>query len=301
MSNFQACRLGGSLIVSLLYSTIPAHPASIDAESGKGPSGAPLSVSVKRSREMCFKDYVEVTGTLVARREVDVGAIRDGLVVSRVLAEPMDMVAPGQVLAELVPMEGAGGASLLRSPVAGVVGRSGAIVGMSVSARQGPLFRILAGGDLDLRAEAPVNQLQKLSTGQRVIVKPLGAPDVAGVLHSIAPSVDPASQLGRVKIAVTTTRPLRPGTFARGIIETGERCGTGIPYSAIMYQPEGAIVHVVIDNRVLARKVELGLISGKEIEIRSGLSRDDLVVTRAGPFLRDGDAVNPVDVPAVER
>jgi multidrug efflux pump subunit AcrA (membrane-fusion protein) len=263
------------------------------------PAAGALSVSVKRAREMCFKDQVEVTGTLSARREVDVGPSREGYVVSQVLVEPLDTVSAGQALAQLAPIEGApGGAGTiaLRSPVAGVVSRGTAVAGMPVSPRQGGLFRIVADGEMDLRAEAPIDDLKKLSVGQKVVVTPLGGPPAPAKVQFIAPSVDPASQLGRVKMAIESGRSLPTGVFARGVILVAERCGTGVPYSSIMYQPDGTIVHVVVDNRVVARRVDVGLLSGADVEIRSGVTTNDLVVTRSGPFLRDGDLVVPIRV-----
>jgi HlyD family secretion protein len=295
-------RAGVAALAALLICGLAA-PAGVLAatEGAKDPLASALSVSVKRARKMCFADKVEVTGTLAARREVDVGTSRDGLVVTQVLVEPLDAVAPGQVLAQLSAMDGSGAGIAVRSTVSGVVGRSFAVVGMPVSARQGPLFRIIAGGELDLRAEMPIDQLKKLVAGQQVTVKPLGQPETTDRVQFIAPSVDPASQLGRARIAVAAGRPMRVGAFARGIVDVVERCGAGIPYSAIMYEPDGAIVHVVADNRVVARKVDMGLMSGKNVEIRSGLTADDLVVMRAGPFLRDGDLVNAILIEEADR
>ena len=37
-----------------------------------------------------------------------------------------------------------------------------------------------------------------------------------------------------------------------------------------------------------------GLAAGALVEVRKGLSEDDVVVARSGTFLRDGDAVRPV-------
>jgi HlyD family secretion protein len=281
--------LSGALVFAHGVS-FPAHAT----ESAKDPLASALTVSVKRARKTCFADRAEVTGTLAARREVDVGASRDGLVVTQVLVEPLDQVSPGQMLAQLSPIDGGGPGVAVRSTVSGVVSRNFAVVGMPVSARQGPLFRIIARGELDLQAEMPITQLKKLAVGQHAAVKPLGLPETTGTVQFIAPSVDPASQLGRARISITPGRPMRVGTFARGVIDVAERCGTGIPYSAIMYQPEGAIVHIVSENRVVARRVDMGLMAGKNVEIRSGLSADDLVVLRAGPFLRDGDLVNAI-------
>lgn len=284
-----------SLAAVLLACAVSAAAGALAAtENAKDPLASALSVSVKRARKMCFADKVELTGTLAARREVDVGTSREGLVVTHVLVEPLDAVSPGQVLAQLNAMDRSGGGFAVRSTVSGVVGRSFAVVGMPVSHRQGPLFRIIADGELELRAEMPIDQLRKLAVGQQAIVRPLGLPETTGTVQFIAPSVDPASQLGRARISIAPGRPMRVGTFARGVVNVAERCGTGIPYSSIMYEPDGAIVHVVMDNRAVARKVDMGLMSGSNVEIRSGLTADDLVILRAGPFLLDGDLVNAI-------
>ncbi|WP_157926083.1 MULTISPECIES: efflux RND transporter periplasmic adaptor subunit [Methylosinus] len=289
--------IGRARLPLSLLALLTAATAAPAADKTEPPPGA-LSVSVKRAREMCFKDQVEVTGTISARREVEVGPSREGYVVSQVLVEPLETVSAGQALAELSPAEGAGGggAVSLRSPVAGVVSRNAAVVGMPASPRQGGLFRIVANGEMDLRAEAPIDDLKKLSVGQKVVVTPLGSPAAPAKVQFIAPSVDPASQLGRVKIAIEPGRSLQTGVFARGVILVAERCGTGVPYSSIMYPPDGTIVHVVVDNRVVARRVEVGLLAGSDVEIRSGVTADDLVVIRSGPFLRDGDLVAPIRV-----
>lgn len=289
--------------LTLLLATAFAAPAA--AADKPDPLAGALSVSVKRAREMCFKDQVEVTGTLSARREAEVGAPREGYVVAQVAVGPLDEVAAGQVLAQLAPADNpsnSAAAIALKSPVAGIVGRSAAVAGMPASPRMGPLFRIIANGEMDLRAEAPIEDLKKLSAGQKVVVTPLGGAPTPGKVQFIAPSVDPASQLGRVRIALDDARSLPSGVFARGVVAVAERCGTGVPYSSIMYQPDGTIVHVVVDNRVIARRVEIGLLSGTDVEIRSGVTADDLVVTRSGPFLRDGDLVNAIktDEPAAE-
>lgn len=255
-----------------------------------------LSVSVQPARKMCFKEQVEITGVLVARQEVEIRAPRDGLKVTELLVEPLDKVTTGQVLARLTITEApnAGGTVAISSPVAGVVRAVDAGLGTPVYQRQGPLFRIITGGNLDFRAEVPIPQLKALAVGQIVTVTPLGELDLSANVRSVDLPVEPGSQLGRVRVGLPNTRDLRVGTFARGIVAIGERCGIGIPYSSVMYQEEGTIVHVLRNDKVEARQVLIGLLSGIYVEVRSGVAASDLIVTRAGPFLRDGDQVNPI-------
>ena len=53
-------------------------------------------------------------------------------------------------------------------------------------------------------------------------------------------------------------------------------------------------MQVVRAGRVETRRVRTGLAAGAVVEVREGLGEGDLVVARAGTFLREGDAVRPV-------
>jgi multidrug efflux pump subunit AcrA (membrane-fusion protein) len=54
------------------------------------------------------------------------------------------------------------------------------------------------------------------------------------------------------------------------------------------------VVQVIRRNRVETKRVEVGLMSGGNIEVRDGLNEGDVVVARAGALLREGDPVRPV-------
>ena len=71
-------------------------------------------------------------------------------------------------------------------------------------------------------------------------------------------------------------------------------CGVSVPLTAVLYTNAGTVVQVVRRDRVETHRVEVGLMSGAQIEIRDGLSEGDMVVARAGALLREGDLVRPV-------
>lgn len=262
-----------------------------------------MAVSVTPVRALCFEAQVDVSGTVVARHEYDVAPDREGLQVSQALVDTRDEVTLGQVLARLVPAEGQGNAApeAVRSPVAGIVEVSNASPGAPASPRQ-PLFRILGGGELDLQAEATSTDLLKVAVGQPVTVTPLGTSDMSGTVQAILPAVSPGSQLGRLRIAMDGGHEIRVGTFAHGRIVVGRRCGLGVPSSAVLYPPDGTVVQVVVGHQVQARRVTVGLASGRDLEIVAGLKEHEDVVVRAGPFLRDGEQVSPIvaDMPGTD-
>jgi multidrug efflux pump subunit AcrA (membrane-fusion protein) len=81
---------------------------------------------------------------------------------------------------------------------------------------------------------------------------------------------------------------------ARALITTGQSCNIAVPLTAVLYGGAGTVVQVVRRAHVETKQVEIGLMSGGQVEIRSGLLEGDIVVARAGALLREGDPVRPV-------
>jgi multidrug efflux pump subunit AcrA (membrane-fusion protein) len=63
--------------------------------------------------------------------------------------------------------------------------------------------------------------------------------------------------------------------------------------AAVLYSSAGTVVQVVKRDRIETRQVEVGLMSGGNVEIKTGLNEGDDVVARAGSLLREGDLVRP--------
>jgi HlyD family secretion protein len=66
-----------------------------------------------------------------------------------------------------------------------------------------------------------------------------------------------------------------------------------VPLTAVLYGTAGTVVQVVRRQRIETKRVEVGLMSGGQVEIREGLVEGDVVVARAGALLREGDPVRP--------
>ena len=71
-----------------------------------------------------------------------------------------------------------------------------------------------------------------------------------------------------------------------------------IPQSALLYGADGVRAQVVKDGVVTERAVRTGLSDDVGVEILSGVEEGEDVVARAGGFLRDGDRISAVRVPA---
>ena len=262
------------------------------------------AVTVAQTKRTCFLDTLQVTGVLVPRNEILVRPDREGLQISQVLVDPGDSVVSGQVLARLTQPDGqqsSGSGAAVQAPAAGVVSSVSAVIGTTASARAEPLFRIAKQGEMELLADTPVNTLARLAPKQPAKVEIVGVGDLSGEVRLFSTAINPTTQLGQVRLFIGSDQRLRVGAFGRATIEVGRRCGAAIPLSAVLYGQGGAVVQVVRDNRIETRRVSVGLFAADQAEIREGLSEGDLVVARAGAFVRDGDRVRAVTatVPSV--
>jgi len=281
-------------LVAVSTATAALSTAAVAQPSAGAAVG--MAVTVTKASRTCFTDTLQVSGILVPREEVFVRPETEGLQVSQILVEDGERVTAGQNLARLVRPEGQGPAAsaTVRAPAAGIVNHRGIRIGMTASARADPLFRIIVSGEVELQGDVPGTRIAKLASGQTARVELAGVGEVTGRVRVVAPEVDLATQLGRTRISLGNDEKFKVGAYARAIVEVGRSCGATIPLSAVLYGPEGAIVQVVRDDRVETRRVRVGLLSGGNAEIREGLNEGDMVIARAGAFLREGDRVRPI-------
>ncbi|MET0968301.1 MAG: HlyD family efflux transporter periplasmic adaptor subunit [Tardiphaga sp.] len=254
------------------------------------PRGA--AVTVLTAAKTCFAATVEVSGLLMPRDEVAVRPDRPGLKVAEVMVDAGDNVTAGQVLARLTAPDG--GSVQIQATAAGLVSAATAVVGTMASGKGEALFSIIPRSEFDFIGQVPTRDLPRLKADQPVTVKVIGAGEMDGRVRRVASSVEPNSQLGQVIVQIGGTRRLMSNAYARAIIKTGESCGIAVPLTSILYGSGGTVVQVVRRQRVETRRVEVGLMSGGQIEVREGLSDGDVVVARAGALLREGDMVRPV-------
>ena len=280
------------IVAALLCLASQQCLAADEADAPKdGPKGA--AVTVLKAAKSCFSDIVEVSGILIPREETAVRPERQGLKVTEILADAGDTVTAGQTLARLTLPEG--GATQLQAPVAGLISSSSAVIGAVASGKGEALFSIIARSEFDLVGMVPTRDVAKLAVNQIARIKIIGAGEVEGKVRRVAPTVEPNSQLGQVLVSVTTNRRLLVNSSGRALITTGKSCdNVSVPLTAVLYGSAGTVVQVVRRQRVETRQVEVGLMSGGQIEIRKGLAEGDIVVARAGALLREGDPVRPV-------
>ena len=277
-----------------------SHP-----EEKETPSNA--MVIVTKSTNACFSDLVRVTGFVVPRREAVVGVDQEGSKVSDLLVREGETVTDNQELARLTPPPAQPGApgggsrpasqTSLRAPAGGLVTQVNTIVGAPASPQAGPMFRIAVNNEIDMDAEVPAVHMLKLNPGATVRISRDNGPDIVGRVRLVSPQIDRSSQLGHIRITLTSNPSLKIGMFAQASIDAKRSCGVAIPRTAI----DHLTVQVVKGDTVETRKVRVGLVSDTSTEILEGLDVGEVVVADAGSSLHDGDKIKTMFAEELDR
>ncbi len=296
----------GDVLAVLVAETLDAQIAQSDATLARADAAIARAKSqiveseardteadaqLARAKPLVKSDYV--SESVYDQREAaartakaQLAAAREGLK----LAE----AEKSQAIAQRREIDWRRGNTFVRAPAAGIVSQRNARIGSVAASAGEPMFRIIADAEIELDAEIPDTRIPKVAVGQIARVETAGAAAAEGKVRLISPAVDPVTRLGRVRIFLGDNPSLKIGAFARATVETAKSRGLAVPQSAVSYRDDGAYVLAVVNNQAKLTRVETGLLANGMTEIRSGLAAGDLVVAKAGTFLRDGDAVNPI-------
>lgn len=183
----------------------------------------------------------------------------------------------------------------IRAPTAGLVLSRSVEVGQVVSAGAGALFRIAAGGEMEMRAQVPQQDIALIGVGMPASVTPIGLDrSFTGSVWQVSPVIDQASRQGEVRIAIPYDRAIRPGGFAEARIGAGGTTAPLLPQSAVLSDAKGNYVYVINGkNEVERRDVRVGTVTDAGVTINQGLSGQEVVVVSAGPFLNPGQKISP--------
>jgi len=182
----------------------------------------------------------------------------------------------------------------LRALIGGVITRRLVEPGVMVAAGQ-PVFEIAQVDPVEIQIGIPENLVAAMKVGQHSKITLPAVPNVRfeGTVRVINAAADPASRTYMARIAVKNPKGiLRLGMVAETRVQ-GDRKERMvlIPYDAIVKDPQGAPMVFEFrpaENRVVARRVVVGILDGKLIQVRSGIDANTQIVVAGQNFLRDG-------------
>ena len=187
--------------------------------------------------------------------------------------------------------------TILRSPITGYVSARNFDAGdlFSMSA---PLFTVQQVTPVKLLVGISESEYTKIRKGDKVslTVDAIPGQEFSGKVDRLYPTIDPATHTFKAEVVVPNTdRVLRPGMYARVIVNFGTRRSIIVPDKALVKQ-EGTgtrFIYVLrADNTVSYLPVTVGRHMGQEYEVLSGLEEGARVVVKGQALLRDGVKVN---------
>ena len=182
----------------------------------------------------------------------------------------------------------------IRAPIDGIVSERLIKVGNMVTVNQS-VFVVTDFDPLLASLFVPERELDKLRAQQRAAVSADALPGqhFTATIDRISPTVDPKTGTFKVTIAVADpTRRLKPGMFGRIDITYDVRSNTLlVPRAAVLQEDAESAVFMVKDGVAIRRTVTTGYTNNGSIEVVSGLSVGDTVVTVGQTSLKDGAKV----------
>jgi multidrug resistance efflux pump len=184
------------------------------------------------------------------------------------------------------------GYSRVVSPINGVVIAKQAEVGMTAMPGA-PLLIVEDNSQYRLEASVEESRIGTIRLGNRVQVKvdSIGQDELAGTVAEIAPSADPSTRSYTVKIDLPSHPSLRSGAYGIARFPLDSKLAITVPQSAIVQHGQLTILFVVDGGLVHMRLIKTGKTSQGQVEVLSGLSEGELVVTSDASSLSDGSRV----------
>jgi HlyD family secretion protein len=161
-----------------------------------------------------------------------------------------------------------------------------------------PLVVVVASNKVRVSADLPEMEAALVDKNDPAVVRvqALGNRVFTGAVTRDAWSLNAMNRSLRVEVDLDNPDGiLRPGMYALVTIELAKTPDSLVlPVSAVLRDATGPYCMVVAEGIVQKRRLETGLRSGTEIEVRSGLSADDAIVSVRGDSLAEGQSVDVI-------
>jgi RND family efflux transporter MFP subunit len=201
----------------------------------------------------------------------------------------VDPSRPGEVF-ELSP---------IISTITGTVLNAPFSVGDTVSTQSG----VLVVGDLTsllVETHVPERFVATVTRGMRAVLRfeAIGGEEFDAEVTEINPVLDPVSRTLRIRLNFLNNDPrIKAGMFATISLVTNRRVDVPVVQRTSVISTYGSWIVFVVDEDNIAhrREITMGIDNEDFIEILSGVSLGENVVSAGQNFITDGDRVRLVD------
>ena len=156
------------------------------------------------------------------------------------------------------------------------------------------LFTMVHVDKLHVYVYLPQDRAGQIKVGDEVLITQNSAPDkpVKGRIARTAGAIDTSTRSLQVDVEVPNeNRLLLPGSYVEVALNIALGSALIIPTNSLIFGAGGPFVATVKDNKILKKKVSLGIDYGLQVEIRSGLTADEDIILNPLDSITDGQTV----------
>ena len=182
--------------------------------------------------------------------------------------------------------------TVIRAPADGLIYKRDAHIG-DITAVNKSLFSLMRDHRLELRADVPEIDLQKIQPGASVHLCSYADSSLSinGRVRELCPLVDSSTRMGTVRIDLPFTSKIRPGMFVRGEVDLGQSSTLTVPARAVLTRDNQSFLFTLNGDKARRQEVKVGTRTEQLAEIVSGVSAGQPVIIDGAGFLKDGDTV----------
>ena len=186
----------------------------------------------------------------------------------------------------------------IRAPIDGVVSERYVKLGNTVASSE-PTFRVTSFDPLVAYLHVPEREFRQLGAGQlaRISIDALGGEPIDAEVTRVSPIVDPDTGTFKLTIEIRdASRRIKPGMFGRMNIVYDQHLNVlQVPRSAIIERGGSTSVFVVENDIAIRREIETGFSDEGMVEVSSGLSDGEQVITVGHVGLKNESKVVIID------
>jgi len=179
----------------------------------------------------------------------------------------------------------------VKAPFDGVVVKKMAAAG-DLSAPGNPILSLENKSSLSVKTQVSHDLYSDLRMGDTAGIILDGIDEtLIGTIYAMVSAADPKTRTHTVKLSLPSHLSINSGAFARVSFTRGERQTMIVPKSALLNRSGIEGVFVVEDGKSFFNMVRLGETIGDNIEIKSGINLEDIIVISNNESLLNGDRI----------
>jgi RND family efflux transporter MFP subunit len=184
--------------------------------------------------------------------------------------------------------------TVIVSPVTGFVAKRNTDAGAYAS-QNAPVVDVVDISLVRLIANVVEKDMRRVNTGDaaRVEVDAFPGETFTGRIARVAPVLDPATRTAQIEVEIpNASKRLKPGMYARVNLTIEERANAlVVPANAVIDREGQRGVFLASNNTAAFRPVQIGIEDAARVEILSGVTEKDQVITTGAAALQDGDRI----------